>query len=59
MDPFLLSLALKACAISFSGKRGESLHGYCVKTEFVSYVFVGSALMDMYMKIGKVCECCH
>ncbi|MFS7973742.1 hypothetical protein Hanom_Chr09g00860261 [Helianthus anomalus] len=58
MDPFLLSLALKACTISFSGKRAESLHGYCVKTKFVSYVFVGSALMDMNMKIRKVCEGC-
>ncbi|KAJ0770950.1 putative tetratricopeptide-like helical domain superfamily [Helianthus annuus] len=59
MDPFLLSLALKACAISFGAKQGESLHGYCVKTDFVSSVFVGSALLDMYMKIGKVYEGCR
>ncbi|KAL8240533.1 hypothetical protein R6Q59_013888 [Mikania micrantha] len=59
MDPFLLSLALKACAINFSVKRGESLHGYCVKTDFVSSVFVGSALLDMYMKTGKVHEGCR
>ncbi|KAI3808429.1 hypothetical protein L1987_24380 [Smallanthus sonchifolius] len=59
MDPFLLSLVLKACAASFSAKRGESLHGYCVKTDFVSSVFVGSALLDMYMKTGKVYEGCR
>lgn len=59
MDPILLSLALKACGVGFSGKRGESLHGYCVKTDFVSSVFVGSALLDMYMKLGKVNEGCR
>ncbi|XP_076952599.1 putative pentatricopeptide repeat-containing protein At3g47840 [Bidens hawaiensis] len=59
MDPFILSLALKACGIIYSSKRGESLHGYCVKTDFVSSVFVGSALLDMYMKTGKVNEGCR
>ncbi|KAI3704542.1 hypothetical protein L1987_74765 [Smallanthus sonchifolius] len=59
MDPFLLSVVLKACAASFSAKRGESVHGYCVKTDFVSSVFVGSALLDMYMKTGKVYEGCR
>ncbi|KAI3666938.1 hypothetical protein L6452_41979 [Arctium lappa] len=59
MDPFLLSLALKACSLSFSAKQGESLHGYCIKTDFVSSVFVGSALLDMYMKTGKVYEGCR
>lgn len=59
MDPFLLSLVLKACGMSFGVKRGESLHGYCVKSDFVSSVFVGSALLDMYMKTGKVNEGCR
>ncbi|KAL7614264.1 hypothetical protein Lser_V15G07316 [Lactuca serriola] len=58
MDPFVFSLALKACALSFSAKQGESLHGYSVKTDLVSSVFVGSALLDMYMKTGKVSEGC-
>ncbi|KAK1440582.1 hypothetical protein QVD17_06411 [Tagetes erecta] len=58
MDPFLLSLALKACGLNPCAKRGESVHGYCVKTDFVSSVFVGSALLDMYMKTGKVNEGC-
>lgn len=54
MDPFVLSLALKASGISMNKKFGDSLHGYSVKTGFVNSVFVGSALVDMYMKIGKV-----
>ncbi|XP_024989576.1 putative pentatricopeptide repeat-containing protein At3g47840 isoform X1 [Cynara cardunculus var. scolymus] len=59
MDPFLLSLAFKACSLSFSVKQGESFHGYCIKTDFVSSVFVGSALLDMYMKTGNVYKGCR
>ena len=58
MDPFILSLALKACGLNMSVSFGESLHGYSVKTDFVNSVFVGSALVDMYMKIGRVEEGC-
>ncbi|KAK3224172.1 hypothetical protein Dsin_011197 [Dipteronia sinensis] len=54
MDPFILSLALKACALNLNANYGESLHGYTVKTGFVNSVFVGSALLDMYTKTGKV-----
>ncbi|KAK4840896.1 hypothetical protein QYF36_020819 [Acer negundo] len=54
MDPFILSLALKACALNLNSNYGESLHGYTVKTGFVNSVFVGSALLDMYTKTGKV-----
>ncbi|GAV87755.1 PPR domain-containing protein/PPR_2 domain-containing protein [Cephalotus follicularis] len=54
MDPFIISLALKACRISLSVKCGVSLHGYSVKSGFVNSVFVGSALLDMYMKSSKI-----
>lgn len=54
MDPFILSLALKACALNVNVNYGESLHGYTVKTGFVNSVFVGSALLDMYTKLGKI-----
>lgn len=54
MDPFILSLALKACALNVNVNYGESLHGYTVKTSFVNSVFVGSALLDMYTKLGKI-----
>ncbi|KDP44589.1 hypothetical protein JCGZ_22171 [Jatropha curcas] len=62
MDPFILSLALKVCGLNLNAGFGESLHGYSVKTDFVNSVFVGSALLDMYMKIGKIekgCEIFH
>ncbi|KAG9441033.1 hypothetical protein H6P81_016887 [Aristolochia fimbriata] len=54
VDPFILSLAFKACGSYSDLKLGESLHGYSIKTGFVSSVFVGSALLDMYTKVGEV-----
>ncbi|XP_057786738.1 putative pentatricopeptide repeat-containing protein At3g47840 [Salvia miltiorrhiza] len=59
MDDFLLSLALKACGLNVNLKFGETLHAYSVKTGFVNSVFVGSALLDMYMKNGRVFDGCR
>eukprot|EP00257_Ricinus_communis_P018157 XP_015576787.1 putative pentatricopeptide repeat-containing protein At3g47840 [Ricinus communis] len=59
MDPFILSLALKICGLSLNESYGESLHGYSVKSDFVDSVFVGSALVDMYMKFDKIQQGCQ
>lgn len=59
MDHFVLSLALKACALSMNLYYGELLHGYSVKSSFVNSVFVGSALVDMYTKVGKIQQGCR
>ncbi|KAJ8567771.1 hypothetical protein K7X08_019979 [Anisodus acutangulus] len=59
MDPFALSLAVKACGLSMNLRCGELLHGYSIKTDFVCSVFVGSSLVDMYMKAGNVLEGCR
>ncbi|KAL6583471.1 hypothetical protein OROMI_005549 [Orobanche minor] len=59
MDPFVLSLALKACGLNLNVNYGQMLHGYSVKTDFVNSVFVGSAMLDMYMKNGRVFEACR
>ncbi|KAL3527130.1 hypothetical protein ACH5RR_011786 [Cinchona calisaya] len=59
MDPFALSLALKACGLSMNEKYGESLHGNSMKTGLVNSVFVGTALVDMYTKIGRVLDGCR
>ncbi|KAK1281002.1 putative pentatricopeptide repeat-containing protein [Acorus gramineus] len=54
-DPFVLSAALKACALSYAyAKQGQSIHGYASKTGFARSVFVGSSLLDMYAKTGLV-----
>ncbi|KAF8410570.1 hypothetical protein HHK36_003101 [Tetracentron sinense] len=58
MDPFVLSLALKACGRNVDLKHGESIHGYCVKSSFTNSVFVGSALLDMYTKTGDISRGC-
>ncbi|XP_065869851.1 putative pentatricopeptide repeat-containing protein At3g47840 isoform X1 [Euphorbia lathyris] len=58
MDPFVLSLALKVCGLNLNMSFGESMHAYSVKTDFVDSVFVGSALLDMYMKVGKIKQGC-
>ncbi|XP_004289123.1 PREDICTED: putative pentatricopeptide repeat-containing protein At3g47840-like [Fragaria vesca subsp. vesca] len=58
MDPFLLSVALKACGLGGKLTYGEVLHGYSVKSGVVNSVFVGSALVDMYMKVGEIEKGC-
>ncbi|XP_052175103.1 putative pentatricopeptide repeat-containing protein At3g47840 [Diospyros lotus] len=59
MDPFVLSIALKACGFSLNVKHGELLHAYSVKTSLLNSVFVGSALLDMYTKTGKIWDGCR
>ncbi|XP_075655827.1 putative pentatricopeptide repeat-containing protein At3g47840 [Castanea sativa] len=59
MDHFVLSLALKACALNMNLYYGELLHGFSVKSSFVNSVFVGSALVDMYTKVGKIEHGCR
>lgn len=59
MDPFILSLALKACGLNVDVNYGQLLHGYSVKSGLVNSVFVGSAVLDMYMKNGRVFEGCR
>ncbi|XXG59986.1 hypothetical protein AAC387_Pa04g1977 [Persea americana] len=54
IDQYSLSLALKACGCNSKLKQGESMHGYSVKSGFVNSIFVGSAILDMYMKAGCV-----
>ncbi|KAM2121443.1 hypothetical protein ACFX1Q_019232 [Malus domestica] len=38
---------------------GEVIHGYSMKSGLVYSVFVGNALLDMYMKIGKIEKGCR
>lgn len=52
-DQFVVSVALKACAHGMNVYFGELLHGFSVKSGLINSVFVGSALVDMYMKVGK------
>jgi len=57
-DQFVVSVALKACALGMNVYFGELLHGFSVKSGLVNSVFVSSALVDMYMKVGKTEQGC-
>ncbi|KAI9116022.1 hypothetical protein K1719_012952 [Acacia pycnantha] len=59
MDQFVISVVLKACAASMNRYYGESLHGFAVKSGLKNSVFVGSALLDMYMKVGQIVHGCR
>lgn len=53
VDSFLLSLVLKACGLARLRANGATLHAYSEKAGMaVASVFVGSALVDMYGKMG-------
>ncbi|XP_019462528.1 PREDICTED: putative pentatricopeptide repeat-containing protein At3g47840 [Lupinus angustifolius] len=53
-DQFMISVALKACAFGMNVCFGELLHVFSLKSSLINSVFVSSALVDMYMKVGKV-----
>lgn len=54
LDTFGLSLALQACGGLGSFTIGEALHSLVVKLGFALDVFVQTALVDMYGKVGGV-----
>ncbi|CAL9748152.1 unnamed protein product [Musa acuminata subsp. burmannicoides] len=51
-NPFTYSSALKACSKLEAITSGKWLHACVSKTSSLSNVFVGSALIDMYMRCG-------
>ncbi|KAF9608192.1 hypothetical protein IFM89_007814 [Coptis chinensis] len=55
-NPFTYSSALKACAQLEAVLHGKGIHSTVKKTPFLSNVFVGSALIDMYAKCGFVSD---
>ncbi|XP_061371922.1 putative pentatricopeptide repeat-containing protein At3g47840 [Gastrolobium bilobum] len=58
-DQFIISVALKACALGMNISFGELLHGFSVKSSLINSVYVSSALVDMYMKVGKIEQGCR
>lgn len=56
-DNFTLPVALKACVELREVKYGEMIHGFVKKdATFGSDLYVGSALIDMYAKCGRMAE---
>ncbi|XP_010520949.1 PREDICTED: pentatricopeptide repeat-containing protein At2g13600-like [Tarenaya hassleriana] len=54
LDFFVFPLGFKICSGLKDLKLGKQLHGFVVKHEFVSNVYVGNALIDMYGKCGSL-----
>ncbi|KAM0932546.1 putative tetratricopeptide-like helical domain superfamily, DYW domain-containing protein [Dioscorea sansibarensis] len=51
---FTLAAGLKACAICLDLSFGRQLHGQVIKLQFLLDLFVGSSLVDLYVKCGEV-----
>eukprot|EP01018_Ginkgo_biloba_P026550 Gb_17962 [translate_table: standard] len=55
-NQFTFASILRACAGLEALEQGKQIHGSISKTQFESYVFVGSALVDMYSKCGSLVD---
>eukprot|EP01018_Ginkgo_biloba_P037423 Gb_09406 [translate_table: standard] len=45
---------LSACAYLGALHQGDSIHGFIIKNGFESSIFVGTALIDMYVRCGNI-----
>ncbi|KAF5194692.1 Pentatricopeptide repeat [Thalictrum thalictroides] len=51
---FTFATVLKACSMCFVLEIGKQVHGEVIKMGFLSDVYVGSALVDLYAKCGEM-----
>ncbi|KAE8688020.1 Pentatricopeptide repeat-containing protein [Hibiscus syriacus] len=59
LDEFVFSIALKACAGLEDLNLGRQIHGYIVKLGFESEVFVGTPVVDLYVKCSDFDSACR
>eukprot|EP01018_Ginkgo_biloba_P004838 Gb_17076 [translate_table: standard] len=53
-DKFIFPCVLKACAALGDLKHGKDIHDFIIRCGFESDIFVGNALIDMYIKCGSI-----
>lgn len=53
---FTLASLLTLCASNTLLPRGEQIHAYAIKTQFVTDAFVSTGLVDMYAKCNRILE---
>eukprot|EP01018_Ginkgo_biloba_P026225 Gb_06173 [translate_table: standard] len=53
-DNYTFPCVLKACANLSALRQGKEIHDYIIRSGFDSDVFVGTALIDMYVKFGMI-----
>ncbi|KAG9441251.1 hypothetical protein H6P81_017105 [Aristolochia fimbriata] len=51
----LVSL-LQACSLMGAEKQGKSIHGHVYRKEYSKHLFLSSALIDFYCKLGKLSQ---
>ena len=55
-NQFNIASVLKACAKVSALRRGKQVHAAIIRTKVKSDAYVGSALIDMYVKCGCVLD---
>lgn len=53
-NEFTLSSVLKACGAAASDCFGRQVHAYCFKYGYAWNVYVGSSVLDMYARFGRM-----
>ncbi|XP_024996984.1 putative pentatricopeptide repeat-containing protein At1g68930 [Cynara cardunculus var. scolymus] len=54
IDQFTLGSILTACGGSTALKEGSQIHAYIIRTDIIDNVYVGSSLVDMYLKCKRL-----
>eukprot|EP01018_Ginkgo_biloba_P003811 Gb_10356 [translate_table: standard] len=57
-NPITIASVLPACANLATLRYGKEIHDYTIRSGFISVVFVGNAVIDMYAKCGNVKDAC-
>ncbi|CAL5343941.1 unnamed protein product [Camellia sinensis] len=54
LEPFTSECLVRACVNVSAGKEGKSVHGFCIKHNFMNsnYIYLQTSLVDMYLNCG-------
>ncbi|CAA2983079.1 pentatricopeptide repeat-containing At3g13770, mitochondrial [Olea europaea subsp. europaea] len=55
-NEFTFATVLTSCTGLFGLQNGRQIHSLLVKSPFESHIYVGSSLLDMYAKAGRIHE---
>ncbi|CAL9025860.1 unnamed protein product [Prunus brigantina] len=55
-NEFTFATVLTSCSGAWGFDLGRQIHSLIIKTKFESHIFVGSSLLDMYAKAGRIYE---
>ncbi|XP_068643943.1 putative pentatricopeptide repeat-containing protein At1g68930 [Aristolochia californica] len=54
LDQYTFGSALTACGSLSALEQGKQIHAYVIRSDYMSNLFVGSALVDMYSKCRNI-----